>query len=57
MPKAIEAKIRRGYRKRGLSGSKLDNAVYGTLNKLGFMRGSKITKKGAKAESKYKRDH
>lgn len=57
MPKQIEEHIRAEYKKKGLSGRKLDSAVYGTLNNAGFMHGSKETAKGARAERKYERDH
>jgi len=38
----VEAKLKREY-----PGNK--GAVYGTLNKIGLMRGSKVTAKGRKA--------
>lgn len=50
MPKKLEDKLKREYRKKGKSGRSLDKAVYGTLNKLGFMKGNKVTAKGRKAE-------
>lgn len=50
MPKKLENKLKKQFRKKGLKGKSLDHAVYGTLNKLGLMRGSKITDKGRKAE-------
>lgn len=37
------------YRKKGLKGKALDRAVYGTMNKMGFMHGNKVTAKGKKA--------
>lgn len=43
MPKALEEKLRKQYRKKGLKGDKLDNAVYGTMNKI-----EKLKKKGKK---------
>lgn len=45
MPKAIERKLRKQFKKKGLTGDKLNNAIYGTLNKMGFMKGSKVIKK------------
>jgi len=57
MPKAIEAKIRQEYAAKGKSGKALDRVVYGTMNSKGFMHGNKETAKGAKAESKYVKDH
>lgn len=38
----VEAKLKKEY-----GGNK--GAIYGTLNKIGLMRGSKTTRKGAKA--------
>ena len=57
MPKAIEQKIRAGYKGKGMSEKEVNKRVYGALNNMGFMKGSKVTKKGQKAEAKYKRDH
>ncbi len=46
MPKFLESKLKKEYP---------DNphAVYGTLNKLGYMKGSKETKKGIAAGKKH----
>lgn len=46
MPKFLEEKLKKEYP---------DNpsAVYGTMNKLGYMKGNKETKKGEKAEKKH----
>lgn len=57
MPKKIIAAIKRGYKGKELSEKQVNKRVYGALNNLGFMHGSKETKKGKKAESKYSRDH
>lgn len=47
MPKFLEEKLKKEYP---------DNpsAVYGTLNKLGYMKGSKETKKGRLADKKHR---
>ena len=47
MPAFLERKLKKEYG---------DNprAIYGTMNKLGFMRGNKETKKGKRAEAKHK---
>lgn len=45
MPKALEAKLKKEY-----PGN--DHAVYGTLNKLGYMKGSKETAKGKALDKK-----
>jgi hypothetical protein len=39
MPKALEAKLKKEYPNN-------PGAVYGTMNKLGYMKGSKETAKG-----------
>lgn len=45
MPRALEAKLKKEY-----PGN--DHAVYGTLNKLGLMRGNKETAKGRALDKK-----
>jgi hypothetical protein len=46
MPKFLEDKLKREYP---------DNpgAVYGTMNKIGAMKGNKVTKKGMEMERKH----
>jgi len=46
MPKFLESKLKKEYG---------DNkrAIYGTMNKLGYMKGNKETKKGKAAEKKH----
>lgn len=46
MPKFLEQKLKKEYPNN-------PGAVYGTMNKLGYMKGSKETKKGKKAEAKH----
>jgi len=46
MPKFLEEKLKREYPNN-------PKAVYGTLNKMGAMRGSKITAKGKAMERKH----
>lgn len=48
MPKILEEKLKKEYP--GNPG-----AVYGTLNKLGFMKGSKETAKGKALDKKKKK--
>lgn len=45
MPKALENKLKKEYPNN-------PGAVYGTLNKLGFMKGSKETAKGKALDKK-----
>lgn len=47
MPKGLESKLKKEY-----PGN--DHAVYGTLNKLGLMKGSKETAKGKALDKKQK---
>ena len=49
MPKFLEEKLSKEY-----GGDK--HAIYGTMNKIGAMRGNKITAKGKEMEAKHKRD-
>ncbi len=46
MPKFLEEKLEKKY-------GKNDHAIYGTLNKIGAMRGNKETKKGKAMERKH----
>ena len=46
MPKFLEEKLRKEY-------GDNPHAIYGTMNKLGAMRGSKETKKGRAMEKKH----
>lgn len=49
MPRFLEDKLKAEYPNN-------PSAVYGTLNKLGAMRGSKETPKGAAMQAKHERD-
>lgn len=53
MPRILEAKLEREYA--DLPKKKRDHAVYGTLNKIGAMKGSKETKKGRAMEKALER--
>jgi|HubBroStandDraft_5_1064220.scaffolds.fasta_scaffold172275_4 hypothetical protein len=46
MPEFLERKLKKEY-------GNNDHAIYGTMNKLGYMRGNKETKKGEVAEKKH----
>ncbi len=48
MPRILEEKLEREYSK--LPKKERDHAVYGTINKIGAMKGSKETKKGKHIE-------
>lgn len=45
MPALLERKLKHEYR--SLPKKERDHAVFGTLNKIGAMHGSKVTKKGS----------
>ncbi len=47
MPAFLEKKLEKEY-------GNDKHAIYGTMNKLGYMKGNKETKKGEKAEAKHK---
>jgi hypothetical protein len=49
VPKFLEEKLKKEY-------GDDPHAVYGTLNKIGAMRGNKETAKGRAMEAKHKRD-
>lgn len=44
---AMEAELAKQAAARGLTGERAQAYIYGTLNKMGYMRGSKTTRKGA----------
>ena len=49
MPEFLEAKLKKEYPNN-------PHAVYGTMNKLGAMKGNKVTKKGMEMQRKHDRD-
>jgi len=53
MPKGLmrmEAHIRESGRKKGIGGKDLEDYVYATLNKKGYMHGNKTTAKGKRVK-------
>lgn len=48
MPAFLEAKLRKEY-------GNNPRAIYGTMNKVGAMRGNKVTKKGKRMQAKHDR--
>ena len=52
MPKFLEEKLEKEYK--GMPKKEREHAVYGTMNKIGAMKGSKETKKGKKMEAQHK---
>ena len=47
MPKFLEKKLKKEY-------GNNPHAIYGTMNKIGAMKGNKETKKGEEMEAKHK---
>ena len=56
MPKFLEEKLRQQARKKGFTGERADRYVYGGMNDLGAMHGSKETAKGREMEEKHEAD-
>lgn len=52
MPKELEEKLKKEGHKKGLIGKRLSAYIYGTMNKLGLMRGSKTREQ---SKTKYQR--
>ena len=51
MPQFLEAKLRKNVPK----GVDPDRYVYGAMNNMGAMKGSKVTKKGRRMQAKHDR--
>lgn len=55
MPKFMEENLEKEASKKGFTGKRKNAYVYGTMNKMGFMKGNKTTAKGRRAEKKHYR--
>lgn len=53
MPRFLESQLRSQAAKKGLTGDRADSYVYGTMNSIGAMHGSKTTAKGRAMERKH----
>ena len=53
MPKFLEEKLRSSAAAAGKTGAAADRYVYGAMNNMGAMRGSKETAKGAAMQKKH----
>ena len=53
MPAFLEARLKKAAADKGFSGKRADRYVYGTMNNLGAMRGSKETTKGKRMQKKH----
>lgn len=56
MPKSLEKRLRAEASKRGKTGRSADRYVYGAMNNMGAMHGSKETAKGKRMAAKHVRD-
>lgn len=54
MPAFLEARLKKAAAEKGFTGERADHYVYGAMNNLGAMRGSKETAKGKRMERKHK---
>lgn len=55
MPLFLEKKLRAEAAKKGKTGKAADAYIYGAMNNMGAMRGSKVTAKGEKMEEKHEK--
>jgi hypothetical protein len=53
MPAFLEKALEKSASKKGYSGERAAHYVYGTMNNIGAMHGSKITAKGEAMEKKH----
>lgn len=53
MPAFLEKQLRAEAAKKGLSGRKADEYVYGAMNNMGAMHGNKETAKGKSMQAKH----
>jgi hypothetical protein len=53
MPRFLEQRLRSEASQKGLTGDRADTYVFGALNNMGAMRGSKTTEKGRAMERKH----
>lgn len=56
MPKFLEDDLKAEAAKKGLTGKRANAYVYGTLNNIGAMHGSKETAKGRTMDVKHAKD-
>lgn len=57
MPQFLESRLKQEAKRKGLTGNRADRYVYGAMNNMGAMRGSKETAKGKAMERKHERKH
>ena len=54
MPKLLEEMLAKEASKKGLKGKNKSSYIWGTMNKIGVVKGNKITAKGKAMEKKEK---
>ena len=55
MPNFLESRLRTSATHKGFTGKRADKYVYGAMNNLGAMHGSKETAKGKQMEKKHEK--
>lgn len=53
MPKFLESRLEKEARRKGFTGKRADKYVFGAMNNMGAMHGSKETAKGAAMQRKH----
>jgi hypothetical protein len=53
MPVFLESRLKKAAAKKGFSSDKADRYVFGALNNMGAMKGSKETAKGKRMQKKH----
>lgn len=53
MPQFLEGRLKKAAAAKGFQGKKADRYVYGAMNNMGAMRGSKETAKGKRMQRKH----
>lgn len=56
MPRFLESALRHHATTQGLTGEAADRYVYGAMNNIGAMHGSKTTAKGRRMQRKHEQD-
>lgn len=56
MPEFLKKELAKGAKKKGFTGEHKDEYIYGAMNNMGAMHGSKTTAKGEAMQAKHERD-
>jgi hypothetical protein len=57
LPEFLERALAKAAAKKGKKGRAADRYIYGTMNKIGAMHGSKVTAKGRAMQKKHDAGH